>query len=134
MQFLNLLLANPHATREKYRNHLLDELKGNPDLSIVAEENGTIIGYAQAAVRNDMAVLEDIAIIEVRQKKGVGKRLLVEELKILKSKKAKVVLAEVHYKCSSAIPFYYKYGFRISGFGQDYFGVGHDTIILKMIL
>ena len=39
--------------------------------------------------------------------------------------------AEVHYKCASAIPFYYKHGFRMVGFSQNYFGLGHDAMILQ---
>ncbi|MDI6690924.1 MAG: hypothetical protein QME50_03530 [Candidatus Bathyarchaeota archaeon] len=59
--------------------------------------------------------------------------LLNKELKALK-KKVKAVLAEVHYKCAYAIPFYYKHNFRISAFRRDYFGEGHDAIILKLVL
>jgi len=128
------MLANPFTTREKYRKHLLDELKENPDLSLVAVENGRVIGYVQAEVHNNKAMLEDIAVAKEHQRRGIGKRLLVKELKALKRKGAKIVLAEVHYKCASAIPFYYKHNFRIIGFVQDYFGIGHDTIILKLVL
>ena len=128
------MLANPFTTREKYREHLLDELKENPDLSFVAVENGKVVGYVQAEIRNDHAVLEDIAVAEEHQGKGIGKRLLDKELKALKRKGARMVLAEVHYKCAPAIPFYYKHNFRITGFVQDYFGVGHDTMILKLFL
>lgn len=128
------MLANPFTTRKKYRKHLLDELKENPDLSFVAVENGQVIGYVQAEVHNDQTVLEDIAVAKEYQRKGIGKRLLNKELKALKRKGAGTVLAEVHYKCAPAIPFYYKYNFRIIGFVQDYFGVGHDTIILKLLL
>ena len=128
------MLANPFTTREKYRKHLLDELKENPDLSLVAVENGRVIGYVQAEVHNNKAMLEDIAVAKEHQRRGIGKRLLGKELKALKRKGAKIVLAEVHYKCASAIPFYYKHNFRIIGFVQDYFGIGHDTIILKLVL
>ncbi len=128
------MLANPHATKEKYRKHILDELRENPDLSFVAVENGKVVGYVQADIHNDEAVLEDIAVAEEYQVKGIGKRLLNKELKALKRKGAKIVLAEVHYKCASAIPFYYKHNFRITGFVQDFFGIGHDTIILKLVL
>jgi len=128
------LLANPHATKEKYRRHILDELKENPDLSFVAVENGKVVGYVQAEVRNDQAVLEDVAVAEEFQGKGIGERLLTKELKVLKRKGAKIVLAEVHYKCASAIPFYYRHNFRIIGFMQDYFGIRHDAIILKRAL
>lgn len=128
------MLANPFTTKEKYRKHILDELKENPDLSFVAVENGRVVGYVQAEVRNDQAVLEDIAVAKEYQGKSVGKRLLDKELKALKRKGARMVRAEVHYKCASAIPFYYKHNFRITGFVQDYFGIGHDTIILKLVL
>ena len=68
------------------------------------------------------------------QKKGIGKQLLSKEAMVLKQKGARIMLAEVHYKCASAIPFYYKHDFRVSGFGQDYFGIGHDAVILKKVL
>ncbi|MDI6905434.1 MAG: GNAT family N-acetyltransferase [Candidatus Bathyarchaeia archaeon] len=128
------MLANPHATKEKYCKHILDDLRKNPDLSFVAVENGKVVGYVQADIHNDEAVLEDIAVAKEYQMKGIGKRLLNKELKALKRKGAKIVLAEVHYKCASAIPFYYKHNFRITGFVQDFFGIGHDTIILKLVL
>jgi len=128
------MLANPHATKEKYRKHILDELRENPDLSFVAVDRRKVVGYSQADVHNDEATLEDIVVAKEYQGKGIGKRLLKKELKTLQRKGAKIVFAEVHYKCASAIPFYYKFDFRISGFGQDYFGIGHDAIILKRIL
>jgi len=128
------MLANPHATKEDYSKHLSDELRENPDLSFVAVEGERVVGYVQGDVRGEVAVLEDIVVTEEYQRKGIGKLLLDNELKVLKEKGGKVVFAEVHYKCSSAIPFYYKFDFRISGFSQDYFGIGHDAIILKKIL
>lgn len=33
-----------------------------------------------------------------------------------------------------AIPFYYRHGFRIVGFNQDQYGIGHDAITLKKII
>ncbi|MEM3700529.1 MAG: GNAT family N-acetyltransferase [Candidatus Bathyarchaeia archaeon] len=128
------MLANPHATKEKYRKHILNELKENPDLSFVAVYDGKVVGYAQADLCNDEAVLEDIVVDKQYQGKGIGKMLLDRELKAIKKKRVKTVLAEVHYKCASAIPFYYKHNFRISAFRRDYFGEGHDAIILKLVL
>jgi ribosomal-protein-alanine N-acetyltransferase len=128
------MLANPHAIKEKYLKHIVDELRENVDLSFVAVENGKVVGYAQAEAHNDEAVLEDIAVAKEYQGKGIGKRLLAKELKALKLKEARAVLAEVHYECASAIPFYYKNDFRMIGFVQDYFGIGHDAMMLKRIL
>jgi ribosomal-protein-alanine N-acetyltransferase len=128
------MLANPHAIKEKYSKHILDELKENPDLSFVAVDGEKVVGYIQADIHDGEAVLEDIAVAKEYQGKGVGKCLLDKELKAFKRKSVKIVLAEVHYKCASAIPFYYKHNFRITGFVQDFFGIGHDAIILKLVL
>ena len=127
-------LANPHAVKEEYRKHIIGVLKENPDFSFVAVKDGKVIGYVQAEVCGSRAVIEDIVVDRAYQGKGVGKHLLKRELQILRRKNVRLVFAEVHYKCASAIPFYYKFGFRISGFQQDYFGVGHDAIILKLEL
>ena len=129
------MLANPFAEKEAYKKHLIEELRLSPELSIVAVNNkNEVIGYAQADVHGEMAVLEDIAVSENWQRKGVGRKLLEKEIEMLKEKGVKIVRAEVHYKCAEAIPFYYKFGFRISGFEQDYFGIGQDAIILKLEL
>lgn len=128
------MLANPQAIKKKYKKLILDELRENPDLSFVATIDRKVVGYALADIHDDEAVLEDMAISEKLQGRGVGKRLLNKELIILKHKKVKHVRAEVHYKCASAIPFYYKHNFRITGFVQDFFGKGQDAIILKLII
>jgi ribosomal-protein-alanine N-acetyltransferase len=124
------LLANPHAMKEKYSKHLAEELEKNADLSFVSIEEGKILGYAQADACKDFAILEDIAVSNEDQGKGVGTLLLKKTMEVLKKKKAKNVFAEVHYKCARAIPFYYRHGFRFVGFAHDYFGSGHDAIIL----
>jgi len=128
------MMANPHATKEKYKEHVLSELRENPDLSLVATDDRKVVGYVQADIQENSAVLEDIAVAEQYQKKGLGKTLLNEEIGALKRKGAKTVLAEVHYLCASAVPFYYGHSFRIVGFVQDYFGIGHDALILKLVL
>ena len=128
------MLANPHATKKKHKKLILNELRENPDLSYVATIDGKVVGYVLADIHDDEAVLEDIAISKKLQGRGVGKRLLNKEITVLKRKKVKLVRADVHYKCSSAIPFYYKHNFRITGFVQDFFGKGQDAIILKLII
>jgi len=128
------MLANPHAVKKKYSKLILNELKENPDLSFVATDNEKVVGYIQADIHDDEAVLEDIAVAKEYQRKNIGKSLLDKELNALKRKRAKIVHAEVHYKCASAIPFYYKHNFRITGFVQDFFGISHDAIILRLVL
>jgi ribosomal protein S18 acetylase RimI-like enzyme len=128
-----VMLANPHVVKEKYRKLILDVFKANPDLFFVAVVGGTVVGYAQAEVRGDRADLNDIAVAEDNQRRGIGRQLLLTVLDAVKAKGAKILLAEVHHKCASAIPFYYAHGFRISGSVQDYFGAGHDAVIVKLV-
>lgn len=129
------MMANPYSTKERYRQHLIERLRENSDLCFVAAKNGKVIGYASGEIKSgELGILEDIAVFEDQQHKGVGELLLETVLKALKKKGVKVVVAEVHYKCASAVPFYYKHGFRISGFMGNYFGIGHDTLLLELVL
>jgi ribosomal protein S18 acetylase RimI-like enzyme len=128
------IMANPHTKKEKYKDHVLSELKRNPNLSFVVTHGRRVVGYVQAEVQDNSAVLEDIAVAKEHQKKGLGKMLLDEEIEVLKRKGVKTLFAEVHYLCASAIPFYYEHEFRIVGFVQDYFGIGHDAIVLRLVL
>jgi ribosomal protein S18 acetylase RimI-like enzyme len=109
-------------------------LENQPDLSFVAVMDGRVVGYVQAEVHGSMTVIEDIAVNKKFQGIGVGRKLMREVLQVLKRKNVGLVFADVHYKGASAIPFYYKFGFRIAGFQQDYFGAGHGAIILKLEL
>ena len=56
------MLANPHATKEKYREHVVDELKENPELSFVAVHDDKVVGYVQGDTRGSMTTLEDLAV------------------------------------------------------------------------
>jgi ribosomal protein S18 acetylase RimI-like enzyme len=129
------MLANPHATKEQYERWISKELGKNPKLALVAVDNGKVVGYALSEVHdNKEAILEDIAVVKDHQNKGVGRLLLNKTVRALKHDESRTVLAEVHYKCAAAIPFYYKHGFRVSGFVRDHFGIGHDAIILQLVL
>lgn len=128
------MLANPFAKKEKYRKHIEEELKNKPKLAFVEAKNEKVIGCVMGDLHNDHGTLEDIAVDIAHQHQGIGTLLLKTELKALKTSKPKIVVAEVHHKCASAIPFYYKHGFRISGVWRNFFGIGHDAIMLEFIL
>jgi ribosomal protein S18 acetylase RimI-like enzyme len=118
------MLANPHAEKAKYRTHLEEELRGNPGMAFVAVEDAKVVGYVMGAVHGSYAVLEDIAVDEAHQHRGIGTMLLEAELKASKSAASKII----------AIPFYYEHGFRISGVCRNFFGLGHDAVILELLL
>jgi len=127
------MLANPFAEKVKYRKHLEEELEEYPELAFVVVKGGSVVGYVMGDVRGSHATLEDIAVDMANHRQGIGTLLMETELEVLQSTEAKIVVAEVHYKCASAIPFYYKHGFRISGVCRNFFGMSHDAIILELI-
>ncbi len=123
------MLANPHVSKEKNSEHTLSVRQENPDLFIVAVDKETVMGYAQTETRKCDAILEDVVVSVSHQGKSLGSRQPNEEIETLRLKRARTILAEVHYKCSPVIHFSYKHGFCIIDFLQDCFGPGHDAMI-----
>lgn len=109
-------------------------LKKFPELAFVAEENGRVVGYVAGEAMREIGVIEDIVVAETSQRKGIGSALMRKELEVLKAKGARIAIVEVRYKNASAVLFYYKFGFRISGFMRNKFGFGHDAIMLEKVL
>ncbi len=128
------MLAIPHTTKEIYKRHVSDELKENQDLSFVAIEGEDVVRYVQADILNGEAVIEDIGVAKKFHGKDIRRHLFEKELKALKSKNVKIVLAEARYKLVSATPFYCKHNLRITKFMHVFFGMGNDAIILKLVL
>jgi len=125
---------NPDRVTEEYMKNVRYWLKNFSELAFVAEENGRVVGYVAGEVGREIGVIEDIAVAEAFQRRGIGSALMRKELEALKTKGARIAIVEVHYKNASAIPFYYQFGFRISGFMRNKFGFGHDAIVLEKIL
>ncbi len=83
------MLANPHAKKEKYREHVADELRENPDLAFVAVADEEIVGYVQGDTRGSMTTIEDLAVAKRYQGKGIGKQLIRAELEALRAKRVR---------------------------------------------
>jgi len=125
-------LANPHASSEAIKKWTTDTLEKFSGLCYVAEVEGRVVSGVSGLRRDpDIGVVDDLAVAEEYQGRGIGSALLGRLLGDFKNAGLKVVMLEVHHLCSDAIPFYHKHGFRISGLVQDCFGVGHDAIIMR---
>jgi putative acetyltransferase len=82
-------------------------------LSLVAEDNNTIIGhimFTPAHIINDKTVsgmgLAPMAVIPSQQRRGIGKLLVKEGLKILRKKKCPFVVVLGHPE------YYHRFGFQ----------------------
>ena len=80
-------------------------------VGLVAESNGTIIGYGCYLIVLDEAHLANIAVTEAYRRKSVAKKILERILRDIKRKKCQVILLEVRPSNAAAIAFYERFGF-----------------------
>ncbi|MEX0921095.1 MAG: GNAT family N-acetyltransferase [Candidatus Pacearchaeota archaeon] len=130
--------ANLFANIEDIRKWTLEGLKKHPDYNLVYKQNGKIIAAISAVMKKDAIEINDIAVLRSARNKKIGTNLMYYFLKkITKSKVSKIVLW-VHWKNTSAIPFYYKFGFQIKKClkTKGISGVpdGEDIIYLEKII
>lgn len=89
------------------------ELKSKKNLWIVAEENGKIVGFANADInKNKEGRLTFLYIKRTYRKKGVGKELTKKRISWLKSKKIKRIKSGVYLKNKPSINNLKKAGFK----------------------
>ena len=80
-QILDLaMLANPWATKNKYREFLLSTFHEFPRLSFVAVDRGRIAGYVMGDANRGAGEVEDIAVLPAYRGRGLGRRLMRVEL------------------------------------------------------
>jgi len=88
-------------------------------LSIVAEENGKVIGYLNGYIRKPSMIykgvraeLDNMCVSEAARNKGVGSALMAEFKKWAKEKGAERLMVEAFSKNERALAFYAKNGFE----------------------
>ena len=128
-------LANPFTTAEHIKEWTIKNLETYPELCFVAVKGMKIIGAVSGRVEKEkIGIIEDIAVHPGCWKKGVGSTLLERQIQEFKSMGIEDVIAEVHYKCASALPFYYKHGFRMKKVVLDMFGPHEDGVAVRLKL
>ncbi len=129
-------LANPFTTAEHIRKWTTQNLATCPRLCHTALKGSEIIGATSGHVheKGKTGILDDIAVHPSHWKRGIGSALLRKQIREFKRMGTEEIVAQVHYKCSSALPFYYRYGFRMEKVVLDMFGLGEDGIIIKLKL
>lgn len=90
------------------KEHFTLFLEKNPGLSILAEEDGEIVGTALGSYDGRRGYLQKVVTSKEVRKKGIGKQLIEEVIKRLKTTGALYVPISVE---KELIPFYEKCGF-----------------------
>ena len=116
-----------------------------PETFIVAEDDGTIIGYVMCRIERSFSGLSlrpfsiarkghiiSIAVLPDHRKKGVGRALVQEALKAMSTYyEADHCYLEVRASNASAISLYRKLGFEVERTARRYYSDGESAYIMS---
>jgi ribosomal-protein-alanine N-acetyltransferase len=102
--------------------------------TVLAEENGEVIGYAAITVAGDSADIENIAVAEPYRHSGVGGKLLTALIGIAEVEGAKAIFLEVRVSNADAMKLYLKHGFCGVYARPRYYAGGEDALVMKRVL
>ncbi len=106
--------ANSFTSTKNITTWTQEGFKYYQSYNLIAQKNKIIIGGISGIRKNKKtARIEDIAILPKYRNAGVGRSLLNYLLRQFKKDGIRNVELWVHWKNLSAIPFYYKNGFRM---------------------
>ncbi len=104
-----------------------------PDLFLVAEYCGRIVGYIIADYSRDTGHIVSIAVHPRFRGIGFGKKLMIEAEKRLVTKRVKKIVLEVEVTNNIAIKMYEKLGYRIVRILPGYYNGRDAYLMMKTI-
>lgn len=117
----------PHPWR---RSFFLADINRPQGLSIVAEDEETILGYA-VAWGTEETHLANLAVSGDERGRGVGSRLLDEVVAFARRSRANSIYLEVRVSNTIARKFYSERGFVPTYLRKGYYENGEDAVIME---
>ena len=112
------------------RSFFLSDINRPQGLSVVAEEDGVILGYA-VAWGTEETHLANLAVSEHERCKGIGGKLLDEVVAFARRSKANSLYLEVRVSNTIARKFYSERGFVPTYLRKGYYENGEDAVIME---
>lgn len=112
------------------RSFFLSDINRPAGLCIVAEEQGTIIGYAIAWGAEEVH-LANLAVAEDARRQGVGSKLIAAVLDFARRRGAQSIYLEVRASNHIARKFYAHHGFIPTYLRKGYYQNGEDAIVME---
>jgi [ribosomal protein S18]-alanine N-acetyltransferase len=112
------------------RSFFLADINRPQGLSVVAEEDGVILGYA-VAWGTEETHLANLAVSEHERGKGLGGKLLDEVIAFAQRNKAGSMYLEVRVSNTVARKFYSERGFVPTFLRKGYYENGEDAVIME---
>ena len=98
---------------------------------LVARRGSRIVGYAGVYVVLPEADVQTVAVAVEEQGRGTGRALLGALIERVRSLGAAVLHLEVRADNAAAIGLYQAMGFVADGRRRDYYGRGHDALLMS---
>jgi ribosomal-protein-alanine N-acetyltransferase len=119
----------------------LDLHRRFPETFLVAEDNGTVIGYIMCRIETGLPNFKiigitkkghviSIAVLPQNQRQGVGRALIQEAIEAMLRYKAKECVLEVRASNTVAVNLYKKLGFEIVRTLHKYYANGEDAYLM----
>jgi ribosomal-protein-alanine N-acetyltransferase len=113
---------------------LLNLYETYPKTFLVALENEIVVGYVISRVIDSTGHIIAIAVDPEKRRREIGKILMIETMKRLRSSGVNNVWLEVRMSNREAIEFYRTLGFVKGGIVRGYYSDSEDAIILKRLI
>ncbi len=90
-----------------------------------------LLGYAVVSVAADQSDLQNLTVHAEHQRRGTGRRLLVDALELARQRGAQEAFLEVRHDNAAAVALYDAYGFEVVGQRRDYYARGVDAVVMR---
>ncbi len=102
-------------------------------LARAADNSPDILGYICRWLVGDEIHILNLAVHPDRRRTGVGRALVELTLREAERSETRLITLEVRRENASAIALYRSLGFTESGVRRNYYGRGHDAIIMSRV-
>jgi ribosomal protein S18 acetylase RimI-like enzyme len=120
---------------EAYSEYLLSALvQSSSAISLVAEDEGKVVGFAAAAATPPRAVIYTVNVKPGKRRMGVATALLAALERELKAIGVSEVVLQVEVGNAPAMLLYEKAGYKLDGAVPNYYGPGRDALIMSKAL
>jgi [ribosomal protein S18]-alanine N-acetyltransferase len=102
-----------------------------PDLLVVAEQDGVLVGYGLGGIGSESGWILGVAVEPSFQGAGIGRALTQAVLERMEARGVRRVSVTVHPDNAAALGLYRSLGFELERSEPDYFGEAKPRLLLR---